>query len=38
VTHFLLPVGGAITLTHNSHIHVISLLQWTHCWSFIKIS
>jgi len=29
MTHFLLPVGGAITLTHNSHIHVIVLLQRT---------
>ena len=31
VTHFLLPVGGAITLTHNSQICAIGLLQRTHC-------
>ncbi len=37
MTHFLLPVGGVITLTHNSHIHVIVLLQQAHCWSFIEI-
>ena len=37
-THFLLPVGGAITLTHKSYIHVIGLLQRTHSWSFIKMN
>jgi len=37
VTHFLLPVGESMTLTHKLHIHLINL-QLTHSWSWIKIS
>ena len=37
MTHFLLPVGGAITLTPNSHIYAIDIIQWIIWWSLIKI-
>ncbi len=37
MTHFLLPVGGAITLTPNSHIYAIGIIQQTNHWSLIKI-
>ena len=37
MTHFLLPVGGAITLTPNSHIYAIGIIQGTNQWSLIKI-
>ncbi len=37
MTHFLLPVGGAITLTHNCHIDAIGFIHWTNHWSVIKI-
>jgi len=36
-THFLLPVGGAITLITNSHIYAISIIHRTNHWSVIKI-
>ncbi len=37
MTHFLLPVGGAITLTPNSHISALGIIQRTKPWSLIKI-
>ncbi len=37
MTHFLLPVGGAITLTHNCHIDAIGFIHRTNHWSVIKI-
>ena len=37
MTHFVLPVGGAITLDPNSHINVISIIKRTNPWSWIKI-
>ncbi len=37
MTHFLLPVGGAITLTPNSHIYALGIIQRTKPWSLIKI-
>ena len=37
MTHFLLPVGGAITLTPNSHIYAIDIIQRIIWWSLIKI-
>ena len=37
MTHFLLPVGGAIILTPNSHIYAIGIIQRTNWWSLIKI-
>ena len=36
MAHFLLPVGGAIMLTLNSHIYTISIIQRTNQWSLIK--
>ncbi len=38
MTLFLLPVGGAITLTPNSQIYALSIIQRTKPWSLIKIS
>ncbi len=35
--HFLLSVGGTITLTPNSHIYAIGIIQRTNHWSLIKI-
>ncbi len=37
MTHFLLPVGGAITLPHNCHIDAIGFIHRTNHWSVIKI-
>ncbi len=37
MTHFLLPVGGAITLTPNSHVYALGIIQRTKPWSLIKI-
>ncbi len=36
-THFLLPVGGAITLPHNCQIDAIGFIHRTNHWSVIKI-
>ncbi len=33
MTHFLLPVGGAITLPHNCHIDAIGFIHRTNHWS-----
>ncbi len=44
MTHFLLPVGGAITLTPNSHIYALGIRQcmWmlldASCLSFFAIN
>ncbi len=32
MTHFLLPVGGAITLPHNWHINAIGFIHRTNRW------
>ncbi len=32
MTHFLLPVGGAITLPHNCHINAIGFIHRTNRW------
>ncbi len=37
ITHFLLPVGGAITLPHNCHIDAIGFIHRTNHWIVIKI-
>ncbi len=37
MTHFLLPVGGAITLPHNCHIDAIGFIHRTNHWIVIKI-
>ncbi len=37
MTHFLLPVGGAITLPHNCHIDAIGFIHRTNDWIVIKI-